>query len=147
LAWGDNNFGQTTVPISATNVAYVVAAADSSAAIRRDGKVIVWGKNAASTPCCAVVMAFNDTHSLSVHSNPSSLQSDSFNATTTTQVRQFTFDGLIPGRRYRYTITATNGAGSTTHTGTFNTLRMYYRVFAPFLTKDSSTTVPAGIGR
>ncbi len=147
LAWGDNNFGQTTVPISATNVAYVVAAADSSAAIRRDGKVIVWGKNAASTPCCAVVMAFNDTHTLSVHSNPSSLQSDSVNATTTTQVRQFTFDGLIPGRRYRYTITATNGAGSTTHTGTFNTLRMYYRVFAPFLTKDSSTTVPASIGR
>jgi hypothetical protein len=147
VAWGANDFGQATVPISVTNVVYVVAAANSSAAVRRDGTVIVWGKHIASTPCCAVLLAFNDTHTLSVHGSRSSVQTDSVNATMTTQVRQFTFDGLIPGRRYRYTITATNGAGSTTYTGSFSTLRMYYRVFAPFLTKDASTTVPAGTGR
>jgi hypothetical protein len=147
VAWGANDFGQTTVPISATNAIYVVAAANTSAAIRRDGTVIVWGKHTASTPCCAVALAFNDTHTLSVHGSRSAVQTDSVNATMTTQVRQFTFDGLIPGRRYRYTITATNGAGSTTYTGSFSTRRMYYRVFAPFLTKDVSTTVPAGTGR
>ena len=147
VAWGANDMGQATVPISATNALYVVAAANSSAAIRRDGTVVVWGKYAASTPCCAVALAFNDTHTLSVRGNLFSLQNDSVNATLTPQVRQFTFDGLIPGRRYRYIITTTNGAGSTTYTGTFSTLRMYYRLFTPFLTKDASTTVPTGTGR
>jgi hypothetical protein len=147
VAWGANDMGQTTVPISATNVLYVVAAADSSAAIRRDGIVVVWGKHGASTPCCAVALAFNDTHTLSIHGNPFSLQRDSVNATLTPQVGQFTFDGLIPGRRYRYTITTTNGAGSTSYTGTFNTLRMYHRIFVPLLSNDASAAVPTGTGR
>jgi alpha-tubulin suppressor-like RCC1 family protein len=147
VAWGANDVGQTTVPISATNALYVVAAADSSAAIRRDGTVVVWGKHSVSTACCAVVLTFNDTHTLSVHGNPFSLQSNNVNASVDPQTGLFTFDRLIPGRRYRFMITTTNGAGSTNYTGTFNTLRMYHRLFVPLLTNNASVAVPTGTGR
>jgi alpha-tubulin suppressor-like RCC1 family protein len=147
VAWGANDMGQTTVPISATNALYVVAAANASAAIRRDGTVVVWGTHTTNTACCAVALSFNDTQMIAVPSSPFVLRRDRLNASIDTQFSQVVVDRLIPGRRYRYTITATNGAGSTSYTGTFSTTRTYHRVFAPLLTKDESTIVPTGIGR
>ena len=147
VAWGADDMGQTTVPISATNVLYVVAAANASAAIRRDGTVVVWGTHTANTACCAVALSFNDTQMIAVPGSPFVLRRARLNASMETQFSQVMVDHLIPGRRYRYIITATNGAGSTSYTGTFSTIRTYHRVFAPFLTKDESTTVPTGTGR
>jgi hypothetical protein len=147
IAWGANDVGQTTVPISATNALYVVAAANASAAIRRDGTVVVWGTHTANTACCAVALSFNDTQMITVPASPFALRYDRLIASMDVQFGQVMVDRLIPGRRYRYIITATNGAGSTIYKGTFNTIRTYHRVFAPFLTKDASTTVPTGTGR
>jgi alpha-tubulin suppressor-like RCC1 family protein len=147
VAWGANDMGQTTVPISATNALYVVAAANASAAIRRDGTVVVWGTHTTNTACCAVALSFNDTQMIAVPGSPFVLRRARLNASMETQFSQVMVDRLIPGRRYRYIITATNGAGSTSYTGTFSTIRTYHRVFAPFLTKDESTTVPTGTGR
>jgi hypothetical protein len=147
IAWGANDMGQTTVPISATNALYVVAAANASAAIRRDGTVVVWGTHTANTACCAVALSFNDTQMITVPASPFALRYDRLIASMDVQFGQVMVDRLIPGRRYRYIITATNGAGSTIYKGTFNTIRIYHRVFAPFLTKDASTTVPTGTGR
>jgi hypothetical protein len=147
VAWGANDMGQTTVPISATNALYVVAAANASAAIRRDGTVVVWGTHTANTACCAVALSFNDTQMITMPASPFALRYNRLIAAIDAQFGQVMVDRLIPGRRYRYIITATNGAGSTIYTGTFNTIRTYHRVFAPFLTKDASTTVPTGTGR
>jgi len=43
--WGDNSFGQTTVPASATNVVAIAAGGDHSLALKSDGSVIAWGNN------------------------------------------------------------------------------------------------------
>jgi hypothetical protein len=79
--------------------------------------------------------------------SPFALRYNRLIAAIDAQFGQVMVDRLIPGRRYRYIITATNGAGSTIYTGTFNTIRTYHRVFAPFLTKDASAAVPTGTGR
>jgi alpha-tubulin suppressor-like RCC1 family protein len=42
-AWGCNFFGQTNVPVSATNVIAVASAFNTGAVLRRDGTVSVWG--------------------------------------------------------------------------------------------------------
>lgn len=45
VAWGVNNFGQATVPSSATNVVAVAAGWSHSLALRDDGTVVAWGSN------------------------------------------------------------------------------------------------------
>jgi hypothetical protein len=42
IAWGDNSYGQTTVPPSATNVVAIAADAWYSLALRLDGTVVLW---------------------------------------------------------------------------------------------------------
>ncbi len=44
-AWGDNTYGQTTIPSSATNVAGIAAGDKHSLAWRMDGTAISWGFN------------------------------------------------------------------------------------------------------
>jgi len=44
VAWGTNSSGQLNVPINLGNVAQITSAADSSAALRKDGTVVVWGE-------------------------------------------------------------------------------------------------------
>ena len=46
IAWGYNDFGQTTVPIDATTSVVAIAAGDTHAlALRSDGRAIAWGYN------------------------------------------------------------------------------------------------------
>lgn len=44
VAWGDNSYGQTNVPPSATNVLAIAAGATYSLALKDDGTVIAWGQ-------------------------------------------------------------------------------------------------------
>jgi alpha-tubulin suppressor-like RCC1 family protein len=41
-AWGDNSFGQTNVPLGATNVVALSARGELSMALKADGQVLVW---------------------------------------------------------------------------------------------------------
>ncbi|MCX6016534.1 MAG: hypothetical protein NT020_13245, partial [Chloroflexales bacterium] len=57
------------------------------------------------------------------------------------------FTGVIPGRRYRYTLTASNNQGSQTYTGTFTSNQTFGRIYAPILYNSSSAASPASSGR
>jgi hypothetical protein len=46
VAWGMNNFGQTNIPPTATNLVAISAGGDHVLALRADGRVIAWGNNA-----------------------------------------------------------------------------------------------------
>lgn len=46
VAWGYDNYGQTDVPASATNIVAVAAGGTHSLALRANGTVIGWGNNA-----------------------------------------------------------------------------------------------------
>ena len=50
VAWGGNDFGQTNVPLSATNVIAIAAGDKHSLALKSDGKVLGWGLAPASVP-------------------------------------------------------------------------------------------------
>jgi alpha-tubulin suppressor-like RCC1 family protein len=45
VAWGDNSYGQTSVPAGLSNVIAVAAGARHSLALRTDGSVLGWGSN------------------------------------------------------------------------------------------------------
>src|SRR5438445_279594 len=45
VAWGDNSFGQSTVPTNVTGVIAIAAGADHSLALKSDGTVVAWGDN------------------------------------------------------------------------------------------------------
>lgn len=45
VAWGMNNYGQTSVPPELTNAVQVAAGSDFSVALRNDGTVVAWGDN------------------------------------------------------------------------------------------------------
>lgn len=45
VAWGDNSFGQTSVPPGLTNVVSICAGSRHSLALRGDGTVVAWGDN------------------------------------------------------------------------------------------------------
>lgn len=49
VAWGDNQAGQTNVPVGLSNVVAVSAGANHSVALRADGRVVAWGSNLAVT--------------------------------------------------------------------------------------------------
>jgi hypothetical protein len=67
-AWGDNSFGQTSVPSSATSVVAIAAGGVHSLALRADGTVILWGGDGpTSVPTSAtnvVAIAAGRSHSL-----------------------------------------------------------------------------------
>lgn len=48
VAWGSDNYGQTNVPPSATNVIAIAAGYSHSLALRSDGTVIAWGTTPAT---------------------------------------------------------------------------------------------------
>lgn len=45
IAWGNNQFGQSTVPPGLTNVAAIAAGGSHSMVLRNDGTVLAWGDN------------------------------------------------------------------------------------------------------
>jgi hypothetical protein len=48
IAWGSNNYGQTTVPVAAqSGVVAISAGYDHAVALKQDGSVIAWGYNVA----------------------------------------------------------------------------------------------------
>jgi alpha-tubulin suppressor-like RCC1 family protein len=45
VAWGNNDYGQCTVPLEATNVVAIAAGSFHNLALRADGSVLAWGRN------------------------------------------------------------------------------------------------------
>jgi len=135
VAWGDNSVGQTTVPISATNVIYVAANANSSAAITRDGLVLVWGATRSVNGCCPGTssIALNSTQILTNQMDSTQTQTISQPASLAPITVQNRFNGLLPGRRYRYTLVVTNEKGSARYSGVFDTNLHYDQHYLPFL--------------
>ena len=44
VAWGDNDYGQTTVPVAAQSGVTAIAAGDChTVALKNDGTVVAWG--------------------------------------------------------------------------------------------------------
>ena len=70
IAWGDNSYGQSAVPASATNVVSIAAGYYHNLALRADGTVIAWGKgylgvtNVPSGLTNVVMISAGEDHSL-----------------------------------------------------------------------------------
>jgi alpha-tubulin suppressor-like RCC1 family protein len=48
IAWGSNNYGQTTVPVAAqSGVVAIAAGYEDALALKRDGSVVAWGRTKA----------------------------------------------------------------------------------------------------
>jgi hypothetical protein len=147
VAWGADNATQSTVPISATHAIAVFAGADSSAALTRDGTLITWGAQRQPADCCVgtAVVAFNRTHAF-VHTRETrATQSVILPAGTQPRQQVATFYGVIPGRRYRYSITVRNSRGSSTVTGYVQAAVLYNKLFLPMV--QPGAVVPTGAGR
>ena len=43
VAWGDNTFGQSSVPAGLTNVIAISGGAEHTLALKADGTVVAWG--------------------------------------------------------------------------------------------------------
>ena len=72
IAWGDNTFGQTNVPPSATNVISISVGGFHTLALRSDGSVVAWGQSSngkTNVPASAtniVAVAAGGNHSLAL---------------------------------------------------------------------------------
>jgi hypothetical protein len=161
VAWGDNGEGQTTVPNGLTDVVYVAAGANSSAAVTRNGRVVVWGENRftmTAPNCCASAIAMNyayrssqgnqiNAQTITVHKTGMQTKSAVISATTFPFRYDVRFSGLIPGRRYRYTLTLTNNQGSQVYTGVFVNDLVFHKSFTPLLLNSSPVLPPVSKGK
>ena len=55
VAWGDNRYGQVTVPAGLTDVVAITAGGWHNLALKADGTVVAWGNNAAGQSMCRQV--------------------------------------------------------------------------------------------
>jgi hypothetical protein len=150
VAWGDNSLGQITIPISVTNALYIAANANSSAAVTRDGKLYVWGATTSVESCCygTTTVALNGTQILTNQVASNITQSNSLPASLDLVRTSNQFTGLLPGRRYKYTLTVSNSAGSASYSGTFTPTQSYDKLYLPFLTNtDGATAVNTTSGK
>jgi hypothetical protein len=166
VAWGDNTSGQTTVPSSLTNVVYIAAGANSSAAVTQSGQVVVWGESnftTASTACCASAIALNYAYPnpanpantitaqvITAHQTGSQSSSTDVSAAVAMQPTRIEFRGLIPGRRYTYTLTVRNSENSGSpqvYQGTFTNNLVFNRTYLPYLANSSPVVPPVSSGR
>jgi hypothetical protein len=110
--------------------------------------VVIWGEAQFEGACCASAVAINyrytDNQSniipakvITTHQRAQQNVQTNFNAATSPTSNSITLNGLIPGRRYRYTVTISNSIGSQVYTGTFTSVQSYNRVFIPFATKST----------
>ena len=44
VAWGNNDYGQTSIPLGLSNVVAIAAGVDHSLALKADGTVVAWGR-------------------------------------------------------------------------------------------------------
>ena len=142
IAWGDNTAGQTTIPSTAVNVIAVFANANASAAITKAGELIVWGSHQLSDACCsgATQVALNSTQMLvNLHTSLTTYTA-TFEAAQNPSTIVMRLEGLMPGRRYRYSITVQNSTGSRSYTGIMTTAAMPSRVYTPYLLTLDSTS-------
>ena len=140
IAWGDNTAGQTSIPSTAVNVIAVFAHANASAAITKSGQLIVWGSHTLTSSCCsgATQIGLNSTQML-VNLNSSLITyTATFDATQNPSSKFMRLEGLMPGRRYRYSITVKNSIGSNTYAGVFTTTLQPSRVFTPYLLDEKN---------
>lgn len=70
-----------------------------------------------------------------------------FSASVAPRSGAVVFTGVIPGRRYRYSLTATNAQGTRVYRGTFVSNQMFERSYAPFATNAAPAANPVGSGR
>jgi len=74
VAWGENSFGQSTVPAGLDNVVAVAGGANHSLALKQDGTVAAWGWNQygqSTIPAGLndlVAIAAGEAHNLALHS-------------------------------------------------------------------------------
>jgi hypothetical protein len=165
VAWGDNESGQTTVPGNLTNVVYIAAGANSSAAVTQSGQVVVWGESrftTATTACCASAIALNYAYRntantatitaqvITAHQTGSQSSSTPVPAAVAMQPTRIEFRGLIPGRRYTYTLTVRNSENSGSprvYQGTFINNLAFNRTYLPYLANSSPAVPPVSSGR
>ena len=57
------------------------------------------------------------------------------------------FSDLIPGRRYRYTLTLTNNQGSQVYNGVFVNNLVFHKTFTPLLLNSSPILPPVSKGK
>jgi hypothetical protein len=75
IAWGDNAYGLTNVPVSVTNIVAVAAGGSHSLGLRADGTVVAWGSNGSgqtTVPASAaniVAVAAGGSHSLGLRAD------------------------------------------------------------------------------
>lgn len=161
VAWGDNSLGQSTVPNGLTDVVYVAAGANSSAAVTRNGQVVIWGENAftmTAPNCCASAIAMNFAYqsnqgnlvpaqTITVHKTGMQTTSTVLDAAQFAVSHDVRFSGLIPGRRYRYTLTLTNTQGTQTYSGVFVNNLVFNKIFTPLLLNSSPAILPLVKGK
>jgi alpha-tubulin suppressor-like RCC1 family protein len=77
VAWGDNSYGRTNVPVGLTNAIAIASGTYHSLALQADGKVVAWGNNGqgqGNVPADltnAIAIAAGEYHSLAVRSDGS----------------------------------------------------------------------------
>ena len=142
VAWGDNTAGQTTIPSTAVNVIAVFANANASAAITKSGELIVWGSQQLRDSCCtgATQIGLNSTQMLVNLNTSLTTYTATFEATQNPTMRVMRIEGLMPGRRYRYTITVHNSQGPRRYSGIMMSSLQPSRVYTPYLLTLDSTT-------
>ena len=146
VAWGRGTELQTTLPISTTSVVQgvndviaIAAGGNTSAALLRDGTFLVWGSSAAP-------VRINDGMHMFAVARDGVLVSTAPVRRTLTETRQAARDfepltlnlaGLIPGRRYRIDVTASNGSGYLTKTIYVDTVRRLQHVYLPLVSDEN----------
>jgi hypothetical protein len=161
ISWGRNNLNQTQLPSICLNtdspctqfykfndVVAITAYRSISVAISRSGAIYMWGQRSINGNwCCygANLIAGGFTGGITTNYSPiitnhmSSIQANTtiIQASDSTIPKTITFTNLIPYRRYTYTMTVTNSAGSRTYNGTFDTTQSYNQLFVPLLSNTS----------
>jgi alpha-tubulin suppressor-like RCC1 family protein len=84
---------------------------------------------------------------ITVNQTATQTKSQQVNAAVSFNTGTAVFTGVIPGRRYRYTLTATNTQGTQTYTGTFTSNQTFNRLYTPLLSNSSPAAPPASSGR
>lgn len=73
IAWGNSQYGKTTVPASATNVISVAAGGKHTVALRSNGTVVVWGAavttNVPSSATNVIAIAAGTSHSVALRAD------------------------------------------------------------------------------